>query len=166
VSFSRTVPEGTTALVHVADAAGTLLPDVVLPGNSTGFSVSPITLESVSTSTYPALTLIGTLSTGSTLTTSEINDWTLAYQEGPIPVPDVPFTVTGAKKKGTTGAGDAIYKTIVSTTTDAAGSRLIPIEWDVYTLSGVTGYTIESSSVPPPYTLTPGVPFDVSLFLQ
>lgn len=166
VSFSRTVPEGTTAVVQVADAAGTPLPDVVLPGNSTGFSVSPISLTNVSTSTYPALTLVGTLSTGSTLTTSEINDWTLAYQEGPVPVPDVPFTLTGAKKKGTTGAGDAIYKTIISTTTDATGSRLIPIEWDVYTLSGVTGYTIESSSVPSPYTLTPGVSFDVSLFLQ
>ena len=163
---STSVPAGTGALVRVADGNGTLLSDAALPGNSAGFSMFPIDLTGVSTSTYPSLSLVAVLSSGDGLETSQILEWALEFEEGPIPVPDVPFTLTGAKKEGTTGAGTAIYKTIVATTTDATGSRLLPLEWDVYTLSGVTGYTIASSSVASPYTLAPGTAFDVSLFLQ
>ncbi|MBU2220552.1 carboxypeptidase-like regulatory domain-containing protein [Patescibacteria group bacterium] len=166
VSGTRNAPAGTSVRIHVADGSGTLIPDAVLAGNATGFLNFPISLSGVSTSTYPALSLVTELSTNSASSTSQILDWSFVYDEGPIPVPNVPFTLTGAKKKGTTGEGAAIYKTIVSSTTDSAGARYIPFEWDVYTLSGVTGYTVASSSVASPYTLTPGVPFDVSLFLQ
>lgn len=165
-SATRNVPADTTAIVRVTDSGGLLLPDSVLPGNSTGFSTFPIDLTSVSTTTYPSLALSASLSSPLGLSTSEVLDWTLAFEEGPIPVPNVPFTLTGAKQKGTTGAGIAIYKTITTTTTDSTGSRLLPLEWDVYTLSGVTGYTVASSSVASPYTLSPGTAFDVSLFLQ
>ncbi|MBU1292640.1 carboxypeptidase-like regulatory domain-containing protein [Patescibacteria group bacterium] len=166
VSGALTADTGTTVRVHVGDADGVLIPDAVLSGNATGFSAFPISLSTVSTSTYPSLTLVTELTTNNASSTPEILEWGFVYDEGPIPVPDVPFTLTGAKKKGTTGEGAAIYKTIVSTTTDATGARYIPIEWDVYTLSEVTGYTVSSSSVASPYTLTPGVPFDVSLFLE
>lgn len=166
VSGTLATPAGTTVTVHVADGSGVLVPDSILSGNAVGFSSFPIALSGVSTSTYPALSLVTELSTTNASSTPEILDWGFAYDEGPIPVPDVPFTLTGEKKEGTTGAGAPIYKTIVSTTTDATGVRYIPFEWDVYTLSDVTAYTIASSSIASPYTLTPGVPFDVSLFLQ
>jgi len=163
---TRTVPADTTAIVRVTDSAGLLLPDSVLPGNSAGFSTFPVDLTSVSTTTYPSLALSASFSSPLGLSTPEVLDWTLAFEEGPIPVPNVPFTLTGAKQKGTTGAGAAIYKTITTTTTDSTGSRLLPLEWDVYALSGVTGFTVSTSSVSSPYTLSPGTAFDVSLFLE
>ena len=48
-SSTMSVPGGTTALIHVLDGSGNLLPNTVLPGNSAGFTTFPINLSSVST---------------------------------------------------------------------------------------------------------------------
>lgn len=161
---SLSVPAGTSARVFVLDAAGTLLPDSALAGNSTGFTSFPVSLTGVSTSTYPALTLRMDLA-GDGLATSQVLDWTLTYERGPVPLPNVPFTLTGAKRKGTTGGGTPIFKTIISTTTDTTGFRQLPLEWDAYQLA-LTGHTIVSSSSSPPYVLSPGSVLESVLILE
>src|SRR5690606_23850925 len=96
VSASTTVPIGTSFLLSVADSTGALLPDSALPGNATGFSTFPIDISSVSTTTYPSLQLRAQL-TSDGISTPTIASWTLAYDEGPVPLPNVAFTLTGAK---------------------------------------------------------------------
>ena len=147
---------GSTAVIHVYDGSGTLLPNSVLPGNSTGFSAFPVNLSGVSTTTYPTLSLGVNLTTPATTTVPRVLNWSLTYTAGPTPLPHVPFTLTGTKTIGFTGSSTPLYKTIVSTTTDAQGSRTLSLEWDAYTLSGVTGYDIEDACPAPPYILAPG----------
>jgi hypothetical protein len=164
-AFSFALPAGTNVRVRVYDAAGTLLPDSALPGNASGFTTSPIGLTTLSTTTYPSLVLGAELSTANPLATPQLLDWTLAADVGPVPAPNVAFTLTGAKKKGTTGAGAPIYKTVVSTTTDATGIQTLRLEWDEYVLS-VPGRTLVSPATLVPYTLDPGTTTSVSLILQ
>lgn len=147
-------PAGTGVLVRVVDGNGALLPDGVLPGNSAGFS-GIIDLSAVSTSTYPSLALSANLSTNSTTTTPLLTGWTLTYQRGPVPLPNVAFTLTGAKTVGSTGAGAPIYKTTVTTSTDATGVKSLSLEWDSYLLS-LSGYDVVDACNAPPYALSPG----------
>lgn len=154
-SASITAPGSTNARFFVADAAGTPLPDALVPGNSAGFLVSA-DLSGVATTTYPELTLIADLSSVDPAMTPSMQEWSVAYEEGPLPLPDVSLTLTGGKTIGSTSGGAALYKTVIATTTDATGVRTIALEWDTYAIS-VPGYTIENATVlEPPYELLPG----------
>ncbi len=164
VQASTAASSGSSVLMHVYTAGNTLLPDSVLPGNSTGFSTFPIDLTNVSTSTYPTLAVGATLSRTGTSIVPKVFNWSLAYDTGPTPLPNVPFTLTGEKTIGSTGAGASIYKTILSTTTNASGQRALPLEWDSYSI-GVTGYNIEGACPLPPYPLAPGSVNTASLTL-
>jgi len=162
-SATLSAPAGTSALVHIADGSGNLLPDAVVPGNSTGFSTFPIDLSGVATSTYPSLSLVANLSAGAAA--PAVLDWTLAYTAGPVPLPNISFTLTGAKTIGSTGSGSNIYKTVVSTTTDATGARALSLEWDAYGIM-VSGYTIQSSSIPTPFQIQPGTANEADIILS
>lgn len=162
---SQSIPVGTSVRVFVTDSAGMLLPDSVLPGNSIGFASFPVSLTGIATTSYPALALRAELSTVSASSTPSILDWTLAYKEGPVPLANVPFTLTGAKRKGTTGGSVAIPKTVLATTTDSTGIRALTLEWDVYSLA-FTGFTLISASSTPPYTLEPGSSMISDLIVQ
>lgn len=161
--FSASVPVDTSLTLHVADENGTLLPDAVLPGNSLGFT-SSVALGGISTSTYPALSLIANLGTTDPNTTPALQYWELSYSYGPGPLPDVEVLLTGSKTIGSTSGGASIYKTEVSTTTDAVGVRTSALEWDSYSLS-VTGYTIAHTSPLIPVEVFPASTTQISLTL-
>ena len=166
INAALSVPVGTTARVQVVDGDGVLLPDSVLAGNSTGFSTFPVVLTGVSTTTYPSLGLLADLTTTSSSVTPQILDWRMDYRVGPTPFPNVSFTLTGTKTKGTTGAGAPIYKTTVASTTNASGVFLSSLEWDVYSIS-IPGYTIDvASSTPTPFTIDPATSFEGTLILE
>lgn len=165
VSASVVRPANTTALVRVVDAQGQPIPDAVLSGNSAGFTTFPISLAGVSTTTYPSLALEALLGTGDPAVTSQVGEWTISYSEGPLPLPNVSFTLTGEKKRGTTGAGAPIYKTVIASTTGSTGVFTQSLEWDVYTVSGLT-LTPNASSTPSPFTVDPGTAFEASLILE
>ncbi len=166
LNAALSVPVGTTARVQVVDGAGVLLPDSVLAGNSTGFSTFPVVLTGVSTTTYSALGLLADLTTTSSSVTPQILDWRMDYRVGPTPFPNVSFTLTGTKTKGTTGAGAPIYKTTVASTTNASGVFLSSLEWDVYSIS-IPGYTIDvASSTLTPFTIDPATSFEGTLILE
>lgn len=139
------VPVGTEARVFVRDQAGTLLPNAVLPGNESGFSSFPVPLSGVATTTYPSLVLDASLTTTASTTAPSILAWELTYDEGPVPLPNISYTLTGAKTIGTTGGGAPIYKTTIATTTSATGVRSHILEWDFYSIS-IPGYVALNAS--------------------
>jgi hypothetical protein len=93
--------------------------------------------------------------TAATSTTPQLLDWSLSFTQGPIPLPNVSFTLTGTKNIGTTGAGAAIPKTSTTTTSGNASSKTLSLEWDSYTLS-VPSYDIVDGCDAPPYVASPG----------
>ncbi len=165
-SATLNTPSGTTARVHIVDSSGALLPDAVLSGNSAGYDTFPISLSGVATTTYPSLGLSVDLTSLSTTTTSQVLDWRIDYRAGPVPRPNVAFTLTGAKTKGTTGDDLPLYKTTIASSTNASGVYTSLLEWDVYTPS-ISALTIATtSSTPIPFTLDPGSVFSASLILE
>lgn len=166
VDGALSTPGGTAVTVQVGDGTGSLIPDGVLPGNSTGFTSFPISLGTIATTTYPSLTLLATLTSSVSAATPHVFNWTVSYDEGPLPLAGVPFTLTGAKTIGTTGAGASLYKTEVASTTEATGTFSSLLEWDIYSIVP-TGYTIKvASSTPTPFILDPGATFEATLILE
>lgn len=162
-SATTSAPGGTSARFQVVDGSGALLPDSVVPGNSTGFT-NPVNLSSVSTTTYPSLALSGSLTTSSTTTTPMIQEWSLSSARGPIPFGPVPFSLTGTKTIGSTGAGAPIYKTTVATSTNSSGASSLQLEWDNYTMS-LSSYDVVSACNAPPYSLSPGASLASTLMI-
>ena len=158
-------PVGTGVRVHVLDGTGALIPESALPGNTAGFASFPVSLSGIATSSYPTLALSAEFTTGSASTTPAVLSWSVSYDIGPVPLPNVPFALRGAKTIGSTGAGDSIYKTTVTETTDAEGVSDLSLEWDVYTFSA-DGYDVVDACGAPPFTLAPGSESDVRLVLD
>jgi hypothetical protein len=154
-SASLSIPTNTSALVHLYDANGALLPDTVLSGNAAGFSTFPVNLSGIATTTYPSLALGVSFTGGGGALKPKVLDWTLTSSTGAVAQPNVAYTFTGAKTIGSTGAGAPIYKTALSGTTDGSGSKTLSLEWDTYTPS-VTGYDITDLCPAGPYVLAPG----------
>jgi hypothetical protein len=165
-SWVNALPGGTGVRYQIYDGSGILLPDSVIPGNSSGSQTSPIDLSRVSTTTYPALALHANLSTNDASTTPSILSWQITYDYGPEPLPNIGYTMHGAKTIGT-NSGSPVYKYNVTSTTGATGSVTLPaIEWDTYTttLTGST-YDISSSCTPQPITLAPNSSVTNDLYL-
>lgn len=164
VTATRQTTASTTAMIHVLDSAGVRLPDGVLAGNSAGFTTFPVSLAGVSTTTYSSLMLEAELGSTDSGYAPQILDWSISYENGPTPLPNIPFTLTGAKTTGTTGAGASIIKNTIATTTDSAGVRALSLEWDIYALT-ISGYDVTDACSPPPYTIAPGVTDAYSLYM-
>lgn len=162
-SWASLVPTGSSAKVHVyTDVSGSpvLLPDSVLSGNTAGFATSPVSLLGVSISVYPSLLLGADLTLGSATTSPSFDSWTVAYDKGPTPIPDIPFSMRGNKTIGTNSGGSSIYKFNQSLSTNSSGSfSTSTLEWDTYTPSidpVATGYDISEACPTLPFALSPG----------
>ncbi|MCR4333417.1 MAG: carboxypeptidase-like regulatory domain-containing protein [Patescibacteria group bacterium] len=162
VSATLAVPTDASAALHIYDASGNLLPDSALPGNTEGFPSFPVSLFAVSTTTYPSLALGASLSTSAD--SPSLFDWSLSYTDGPTPLPNVTFTLTGAKTIGSTGDGSPLYKTTATESTGTNAQTSLTIEEDRYTL-GISGYDIVDACPAPPYALAPGTLSFASLVL-
>lgn len=165
ISASSTVslPALTGVTVSVASGNSTLLPDGVLPGNSVGFS-GTIDLSGISTTTYPSLSLVATLTSTDANVAPSILDWQLGYDAGPTPLPNIDFSLTGAKTIGTDGGGIPIYKTLIASTTGAVAQYSADLEWDSYSLS-VPGYDTVFADPVAPYELLPNSTVNATLIL-
>lgn len=168
--FDPNNPSGTAALVKVYYDTGSgfaLVPDGALPGNSSGFTASPVNLSSLSTTTYSTLALFAELSTSDVLQTPTVADWELRYQVGPTPIPNAAFSMRGTKTIGTRADSSLIYKYDVSTTTNSSGTRTFPaLEWDTYQITlGSAGYDVAEACLPQPRTIAPGDAAITRLFL-
>lgn len=168
ISWVDTTPASTDIRYSVYDATGggnTIIPDGVLAGNTAGFTTSPVDLSSLSTSTYRALKLRGTLTTSDPSTTPVLSSWALSYDFGPEPLPNFAFTMRGSK---TIGNSPTVYKYNTTLVSDASSRVSLPsIEWDYYTI-GVTStstYEIAETCGIQPESLSPGTAQVTSVFL-
>ncbi|RJQ34891.1 carboxypeptidase regulatory-like domain-containing protein [Candidatus Parcubacteria bacterium] len=160
--------------LYTSDGA-TLIPDAVLPNNSTGFSTSSVDISTIPAGTYPGLRIGAILKTKNPgAPTPSIDDWTIEY-EGPSPFPNLSFSMQGLK---TIGNNPTVYKyDEVHSSGAGASLTLQNVEWDTYTLSvpTTTNYALsESCDDPQPETLDPAssqttqlyvVPYDPSTLL-
>lgn len=154
LSANIETPSGTTALVRIADSNGIPLSNSVLFGNSAGFSSFPVALDGISAYSYPSIAISAELTSNSSTTAPSILDWSVSHTDGPAPLPNMPFTLTGAKTIGTDGADSPIYKTIVNGDTGANAAKTETLEWDLYSLSLGALNLIENCPAFP-YSLAP-----------
>jgi hypothetical protein len=139
-SFTDNEPAATQILYHFLYFDGenwVLIPDTDLPGNSLGFEVSPVDLSNLSPSTYSQLRLKGNLSTTDSTVSPTLYDWQVSWITSlPTPIPNVTFSLKGAKIIGTDANEEPVYKYSAALTSDPSGKVTIPnLEWDNYTFS-------------------------------
>lgn len=166
VVFTHIKPANTDIRYRLYDGAYRWIPDSALPGNSVGFTTSPIDLSNLATSTY-ATVRIGAVLSGDTTVTPSIEDWQLKYDVGPTPLPDIPFTAQGAKVIGS-GPQGPVYKYSQAHSSGASGSvTLSNIEYDSYTIAvpASSGYDIASSCAPQPTAVAPALTVLSRLYL-
>lgn len=167
LSFSPVAPANTDLLVRVYYYDGlayVLVPDADLPGNSAGFATSPVDISSLSAATYQTLRLDLSLATEDTAVTPELSDWSLSYEAGPTPLPNVSFGIHGSKTIGTNG-GNPVYKYDDSFTTSASAQYFIDdVEWDSYTVTLTDSYDI-AERCPNDIIVEPGVDLEPYYYL-
>jgi len=160
---TTSVPSGAALTLHIYDQNENLVPDAVLPGNAAGFTAFPVSLSALSTTTYSSLAIGADFSASGAA--PEITGWSLSYTVGPVPLPNIAFTLTGSKTVGTTGSGSPLYKTTISGNTGVMGTmQSLSLEWDSYALS-VSGHDIIDACASPPYAFEPGSINTASLIL-
>lgn len=166
---TSTKPLGTSITYQILyDDAGTpaLVPDSSIPGNAAGINDTTIDLSSVNPTTYDTLYVRANLSTSDTSTTPEIEEWRFVYENGPVPIPNVSFTLTGSKSIGENSSGADIIKNIISAATGPAGwNELLQIEWDGYSIS-TTEYDIAEICNPSDLLINPNTAETVDLYLE
>jgi hypothetical protein len=156
VSFAHTKPANTDIRYRLYDSAYNWIPDSALAGNSSGFTTSPIDISGLATSTYSQLR-IGAVLSGDTTATPSIEDWEVTYDVGPTPLPDISFTVQGAKTIGS-GPGGPVYKySQTHSSGSTAGILIEGIEYDSYsiTVPAASGFDVASSCGPQPTVVSP-----------
>lgn len=152
-----------TGIVYrIYNEAGTdPIPDAVLPGNSIGFTISPVDLSGVPTTTYTGIRVSALFSSEDTNVTPSLNSWNVDFKYGPQPFYDVPFAMRGTKTIGFGPSGSVYKYDNPSLSSGPSASVTIQnLEWDsgyTVTVDGATfGYDISSSCEPQPETLDPG----------
>src|SRR3989344_2501486 len=157
LSWNDVEPSDTEIFYQLYTSDGTsLIPDEVLPDNSTGFSTSSIDITGIPAQTYPGIRIGAILKTKNPgATTPSIDDWTIEY-EGPSPFPNLTFSMRGLKTIGNNPTGYKYDETHSSG--GGASLTLQNIEWDTYALSvpTTTNYNLAESCNPQPEVLSPG----------
>jgi hypothetical protein len=162
LTLTHSKPSETNITYHIYDGSGTILiPDSQLPGNSTGIATSSVVvdLSNISTSTYPAIRLNATFTSSNSLNTPSIDEYGIAYNYGPLVLPNIALSMQGTKTIGS-GSGGTLYKYKADLNSGSSGVITLPnMEWDTYSITNngvVTGYDIASSCKPQPEALNPG----------
>lgn len=167
---ATSTPAQTAVLFRFYDGTGTtLIPNSAIPGNSSGIATSTVSLLGVSTTTYPSIRVGTTLTSSNPSVTPSVDSYSVTYDYGPTVLPNIAFTLQGAKTIGT-GPSGPVYKYSLVTSSGASGSATIASrEWDTYTVSidgATTGYDIASSCPgTQPETLPAGASTITQLFL-
>lgn len=147
VRLAGNAPVGTAYRLYVLTGAGTgpytLVPDVDLPGNSSGFVDTIIDLSKLDSIVYPELVIGLVLETSNTSLTPIVDEIGVYYREAETPLANKNFTLHGDKIIGTDLSANPIYKSNVNSITDVNGESFIgPMEFDLYHLSMSTSYDV------------------------
>jgi len=145
------------------------IPDDDLPGNSGGFTVSPVDLSSIDIAVYPNVRIFGEFSTIDASSTPELLDWQIKYDAGPVPLVNINFHMQGEKTIGKDALDNPIYKYSKDLQTNDGGQLQIDdLEFDIYNITidgATTGYDISESSNPQPFNLPPDSSVETILML-
>ena len=158
LTWSANAPADTTYRMHIsAESNGTytLVSDTDLPGNSAGFTTSPVDLSNLSAAMYPRLAPHVSLTTSDASSTPSVDEWHVHYVIAEPPIGNVTFDLAGMKTIGT-----GVYKYDDEITTDSDGTASVSLEWDTYTIavdSAAEGYDIKEVYGIVPYVLPPNV---------
>jgi hypothetical protein len=161
---------GTSALYHVYYLVGTstkaLIPNTDLPGNSSGFTTSPVDLSTLDPTTYSQLGLTVDLATTDASSTPIIDDWGISYQTTIIPAPNIAFSMVGNKTIGETSEGQLIHKYDEDLSTDASGDLDLTLEWDNYNIT-ITDpdYDLVRACPLPPLDVVPDTSTSIDFYL-
>lgn len=168
LSWEATTPPGTAVRLFAYDSTGTtLVPDAQLPGNSLGFTTSPVDLSGIATTTFSLLRIGFRLETADDTLTPSIDTYAVASDYGPTQLPNIDFALRGDKTIGS-GPSGTLYKYEQSFTSGPAAGYTVPsLEWDTYLASvdGADGYDISSACPAQPQSLAPGGALALDLFL-
>ena len=171
ISWIDNKPASTNIRYKVYDTSGTspvIISNTDVPGNSSGLTTSPIDISTLSTTTYPSLQVAGFLTSSDSLATPTISEWKIKYLEGPIPLPNLAFTMTGSKTIGTDGEGSPIYKYLQNLQTDGTATLAISsLEWDTYEITidnDTLVLDIGESCQPQAFSISPGTSVTTNLY--
>lgn len=169
-TFNATTSTSTSITVQVYFNDGgvfTLVPNSDLSGNNIGFTVSPIDLSGLSTTTYSTLALLATLESSDNAETPLLNEWDITHVISQSIIPNIDYRLFGAKSIGTDDAAQPVLKYDVDHTTDIDGeSQLSAMEWDIYDFELQSGgYDIAEVCEPFPYNLDPGISESIQVTL-
>jgi prepilin-type N-terminal cleavage/methylation domain-containing protein len=156
LSIASTIPSNTTLLVKIYTGTSTLtlVPDAVLPGNSSGFSLGQIDISMIDPTLYPTLTVGAALTSSNSAVTPNLDAISLTYYEAETAVSGVTLGVIGAKTIGTDAGGGPVYKHSSSVVT-SAGKYIFPtIEWDDYLVTP-SGYDVAIACPANPISVKP-----------
>ncbi|GBD33744.1 hypothetical protein HRbin34_00028 [bacterium HR34] len=147
-----------------------LVPDSDLPGNSTGFSVSPVDLSSLDVATYSKLKFRADLHTDDTSKTPSIDLWQVSWKvSNETPAGNITFNVRGDKIIGRNSSDQPVYKFSQDFTSNGSGIAYIDdIEWDNYTFSsvGADPDLVATNPSTQPIFLQPNTNLEVKLYFE
>lgn len=144
-----------------------LVPDVDLPGNSLGFSHSPVDISSLNITSYRELALHATLSTSDTTVTPHLDNWGITHAVSQQSLQNVQLSIAGAKSIGTDSDSQPVLKYTDVGVSDTLGQwQQNDIEWDVYTIL-VTSPQFQIREICPmsPYSLNPNTSTEMKITL-
>ncbi len=170
ITVDATVPSGTSYNVQVGTVSSstfTVIPDAVLPGNSSGFTQKLIDISSLNPATYPSLSLRFRLNTTNTANSPTINEAAIYYREAAVPRAGVALSLRGNKVIGSDSSSAPIYKTTLSGTTSASGALSFSnVEFDTFEVT-VPGSLLVSVACPNiPLIHQAGINSSVALVLR
>ncbi len=158
VSLRANTPMQTTASFsfYTSTSSADLIPDSVLPGNSTGFTTDTIDLRGLPVALYSQIVPRVVLTTTASDRTPSVDRFELIYLESEASLPNQDFTLTSNRSIGSSAAFTPVPKWTISTSTDSTGARLLPnIEWGGYNPT-VPGRSIQSICPSGAFVVQPG----------
>lgn len=159
VTFTATEPLSTTAFIsfYTSTSSADLIPDLVLPGNSAGFSPGIIDLRTMPVATYDTIVPRLQLSTTDNTVSPEVEEVLVTYLESEDAVGNQNFTLVSSKSIGTDDVFVPVAKWNFSTSTTVSGVRTFSqFEWGSYSLT-VPGHSILSICPTGEYIVAPNV---------
>jgi hypothetical protein len=174
ISFSDYKPSGTDLKYQIyfaSDTSWILVPDGDLPGNSAGFSSSPVNLSGLPALTYSKLRIRADFSTDSTSSSPALSEWQASWvNNSETAIPNTSFKLHGNKTIGKDSSDKPVYKYSISTSTDSNGHKNISnAEADLYSFSSdpATGLNLVNiNPSPQPVNLLPDSTLSVKLYLD
>jgi len=159
----------TNVSVQVFSSTSTadLIPDSILPGNSSGFSKHFLDLQTLPLTSFPSLVFGIKLETSDVSKTPKVEDFTVEFLEAVTPFSNIAFGLRGGKIIGSLLDFSPVYKFSTTTVTDGLGGKVFPgLEWDAYFINIANNSLREVCLAEYPIILEPNTNQKVELWYE